>query len=202
MNLFPLLGGKGSTDSNSVQAGYTVGYHKLTSVFNVNWNRSNSQTTNYFTSGTDIATDVGILGPGGKALNASPLNYGLPNVTLNQISGLNQQQPSFSLAQTVALSETLSWIHLKHNFRFGGDYRRVHRDFLGGSNSTGSFTFSGLFTQDKGNPATGSSLADFLLGLPQETAIDATAAKSYLRQNVWDAYAQDDWRVRPNLTLK
>ena len=100
------------------------------------------------------------------------------------------------------LSETLSWIHGKHNLRFGGDYRRVHHDFLSSSNATGSFTFSGLFTEDANQDrATGSSLADLLLGLPQETTLDSAVSKSYLRDNVFDAYAQDDWRVLPQLTL-
>jgi len=193
VNIFPELGGKGTSDSNSVQAGYTVGYHKLTNIFNVSWNRSDSQTTNFFTNTTDIASEVGILGPDGASLSSSPLNYGLPNITLSNISGLNQQQPSFSLSQTISFSETLSWIHGKHNLRFGGDYRRVHRDFLGGSNSTGSFYFTGLYT--------GSSLGDFLLGEPQETTIDSSASKSYLRDNVMDAYAMDDWRILPRLTL-
>jgi hypothetical protein len=200
VNVFPQLGGKSSTNSNSVQAGYTVGYHKLTNIFNANWNRVTSQATNFFTNRTDIASQIGILGPGGEALNASPLDYGLPNVTLNSFTGMNEQQPSFSLTQTISASETLSWIHGKHNLRFGGDYRRVHRDFLGGSNTsgsiyngTGTFYFTGLYT--------GSSLADFLLGEPQETTIDSAASKSYLRENVWDTYATDDWRVRTNLTL-
>ncbi|MGO9432937.1 MAG: TonB-dependent receptor domain-containing protein [Terracidiphilus sp.] len=202
VNIFPELGGKSSSQSNSVQAGYTVGYHRFTSISNVSWNRSNSQTTNFFTNDTDIATQLGILGPDDSALNPSPLNYGVPNVQLSNIQGLREQQPSFSLAQTIALSETLSWIHGKHNLRFGGDYRRVHRDFLAGSNATGTFTFSGLFTEDaSGDPATGSSLADLLLGLPQETTLDSAINKSYLRDNVFDAYAQDDWRVLSQLTL-
>ncbi len=193
VNVFPQLGGKSSSNSNSFQAGYTVGYHKITNIFNANWNRTTSQATNFFTNKTDIATSIGILGPGGIALNPSPLNYGLPNVTLSSFTGMNEQQPSFSLTQTISVSETLSWIHGKHNLRFGGDYRRVHRDFLGGTNSTGTFYFTGLYT--------GSSLADFLLSEPQETTIDSATGKSYLRENVWDAYATDDWRVRPNLTL-
>jgi len=206
LNLSPELGGKSSSQSNSLQAGYTVGYHKLTNIFNANWNRSNSQTTNFFTNGTDIATELGILGPDGTALNTSPLNYGVPDVQLSTIAGLNEQQPSFSLAQTISLSETLSWIHGKHNLRFGGDYRRVHRDFLSSSNATGSFTFSGLFTEAPGTSAigpaaSGSPLADFLLGLPQETTIDSAVNKSYLRDNVFDAFAMDDWRVLPRLTL-
>jgi hypothetical protein len=193
VNIFPQLGGKTSSDANSVQAGYTVGYHKVTNIFNANWNRSTSQAINFFTNVTDIATEDGILGPGSTALNSSPLNYGLPNITLSNLTGLSEQQPNFSLAQTISLSEVLSWIYGKHNLRFGGDYRRVHRDFLGGSNSTGTFYFTGLYT--------GSSLGDFLLGEPEETSIDAAISKSYLRDNVMDAFAQDDWRVRSNLTL-
>jgi hypothetical protein len=201
VNIFPQLGGKNSSNSNGLQAGYTIGYKKLTNVINANWNRSTSQTTNFFTSGTDIATNLGILGPDGP-LNTLPTNYGVPSVSLGPIQGLNELQPTFSLSQTISVSETLSWIHGKHNLRIGGDYRRVHRNFLGGSNSTGSFTFSGKFTEDPAlDPATGSALADFLLGLPQETNIDAPTSKSYLRDNVWDLYAQDDWRVRPSLTL-
>jgi hypothetical protein len=202
VSLFPQLGGNSASDANSAQAGYTVGYNKVTNILNASWNRSTSQTTNFFTNGADIATEIGILGPGGNALNASPLNYGVPNITLGNLTGLNQLQPGFSLAQTISISETLSWIHGKHNLRFGGDYRRVHRDFLGGSNSTGTFTFSGLFTEDAAHDSTtGASLADFLLGLPQETSIDAAEAKSYLRDNVMDMYAMDDWRARSNLTL-
>ncbi|MGA3011169.1 MAG: carboxypeptidase regulatory-like domain-containing protein [Terracidiphilus sp.] len=198
VNVFPQLGGKNSTNSNSVQAGYTVGYHKLTNIFNANWNRATSEAKNYFTNTTDIATNIGILGPAGgsmpaPALNADPLNFGLPNVTLSNFTGLSEQQPSLSLSQTTSVSEVLSWIHGQHNIRMGGDYRRVHHDFLGGSNSTGTFYFTGLYT--------GSSLGDFLLGEPQETSIDSSASKSYLRENVWDAFATDDWRARPNLTL-
>jgi hypothetical protein len=55
VNIFPQLGGNSSSNSNSVQAGYTVGYKKITNIFNANWNRSTSQATNYFTNKTDIA---------------------------------------------------------------------------------------------------------------------------------------------------
>jgi hypothetical protein len=202
VNIFPGLGGKTSSESNSVQAGYTLGYHRLTSISNIAWNRSNSRTTNFFTNQTDVAGQLGIAVPSGESPVATPINYGLPNVQLSDIQGLNEQQPSFSVSQTLSISETLSWIHGKHNMRFGGDYRRVHHDFLAGSDATGSFTFSGLFTQNAvGDPATGNAFADFLLGYPQETTLDSVTSKSYLRDNVFDAFAQDDWRVLPTLTL-
>jgi hypothetical protein len=202
VNFIPQLGGKTSSNSNSVQAGYTVGYHRMTNIFNTSWNRSNAQTTNYFTNGADIATQLGILGPNETSLNSSSLNYGVPRVMLSNLTGLSELEPSFSLSQTISLSETLSWIHGKHNLRFGGDYRRVHRDSLSGSNATGAFTFSGLFTEEANQDrATGSSLADFLLGLPQESTIDSIVTKAYLRDNVFDGFAQDDWRALPSLSL-
>jgi hypothetical protein len=193
VNIFPELGGKTSSGSNSLQAGYTVGYHKVTNILNLSWNRNNSQVTNYFTNGVDIATGLGIFGPDGNPLSTRPINYGVPNITLSNFAGLSEQQPSFLLSQTNSASETLSWIHGKHNLRFGGDYRRVHRDFLGGSNSTGTFYFTGYYT--------GSALGDFLLGEPLETSIDAAVNQSYLRENVFDLYATDDWRVLSNLTF-
>ena len=108
VNIFPQLGGKSSSSANSVQAGYTVGYHKLTSIFNANWNRSTARRR------TTLPTEP-ILPPAwnpgppaivGYSLNSSPLNYGLPNVTLSSFTGLSEQQPSFSLSQTISLSES------------------------------------------------------------------------------------------------
>lgn len=202
VNLFPQLGGKTASNSYSLQTGYTLGYKKFTNIFNVSWNRSDSNVINFFTNGPDIETQLGILGPDGDPLSSTPLNYGLPSVVLSDISGLNEQQPRTAVQQTISLSETFSWIHGKHNMRFGGDYRRVHNDFLSSSNATGSFTFTGLFTQDTPTDTnTGSSFADFLLGLPQQTALNAAINKSYLRDNVLDGFAQDDWRWKPSLTL-
>ncbi|MGB8031742.1 MAG: carboxypeptidase-like regulatory domain-containing protein [Terracidiphilus sp.] len=199
VNLFPDLGGKSASNSSSLRAGYTVGYHRFTSISNVNWNRSNSQTTNFFTDTTNNPAAVANV----TVPNNVPLNYGVPDISLsNGIQGLSETQPSFFLAQTISFSEILSWIHGKHNMRFGGDYRRVHRDFLAGSNATGNFDFTGLFTEDAAqDPTTGSSIADFLLGLPQSTTLNSSEAKSYLRDNVYDAYAMDDWRMLPSFTL-
>jgi len=199
VNLIPDLGGESASDSDSVQAGYTVGYHRFTSISNLNWNRSSSHTINFFTNtSNNPAATVGVNVP-----NNVPLNYGVPDISLsNGIQGLSETQPSFSTAQTISFTEVLSWIHGKHNMRFGSDYRRVHRDFLAGSNATGNFAFTGLFTEDAaGDLTTGSSIADFLLGSPQSTTLNSSEAKSYLRDNVVDAYAMDDWRMLPSFTL-
>ena len=141
VNIFPQLGGKSASDSYSLQAGYTVGYHKFTNIFNTNWNRGNSHTTNFF---TDTSDDVAATRSASPCPTMFRSTTGCPASALSEIDGLNQTQPRFSISQTISFSEILSWIHGKHNLRFGGDYRRVHRDFLAGSNATGSFTFTGF----------------------------------------------------------
>lgn len=206
VNVFPELGGKQQTHSYSLSAGYSIGKGKLTNNFTFTWNRNNSQLRNFFTNIEDVSTQVGILGPDG-ALNSNPLNYGLPNFVFNNFSGINQQQPNFRLAQTFALSESSSWRHGKHNVRFGGDVHRVELNLIGGTNSTGSFYFTGYATQEPGTTngnqvaTSGSSFADFLLGIPQETTIQSPDQKAYMRQNTWDLFAQDDWRALSSLTI-
>ena len=51
---------------------------------------------------------------------------------------------------------------------------------------------------------TGFDFADFLFGLPQQTRLQTTesgANNYHFRGNSWDLYAQDEWKLRGNLTL-
>ena len=57
----------------------------------------------------------------------------------------------------------------------------------------GSFTFDGAFTNF--------GYADFLLGLPQTTGYTYTRSPEYARLWYLNAFAQDDWKVKQNLTL-
>ncbi len=204
---FSSLGGKQQTHSYSLAGGYSIGKGKLTNNITFTWNRSNSQLSNYFTNVEDVATQVGVLGPNNTALNANPLNYGLPNMVFNQYTGFNQTQANFRLTQAFVLAESSSWRHGKHNVRFGGDYHRVQLNLIGGTDSTGTFYFTGFATQEPGTSngnqvaTSGSSFADFLLGIPQETTIQSPQQEANMRQNIWDLYAQDDWRALPSLTI-
>jgi hypothetical protein len=212
---FPQLGGKGATNSLAFGAGYTIGKGRLTNNLSVSWNRSRSTMSNYFTNGAfnpaNSNTCPGVnpcfqLGSMGTQNN--PLDYGVPGVSFAQFSGLSDTKPSNNVNQVISFSENSSYSKHKHNAHFGFDVRRVHMDTLAGTNVLGSYTFTGYATtcpQASGNcavgAATGSDFADFLLGLPQQSAIQASNLKYYLRGNIWDIYAQDDFRVRPGLTL-
>ena len=190
LNLFPDLGGKHQSTQYSLQAGYSISKGHLANILNLNWNRTNSQTSNYFTNTTDVASQIGLNG-----LPANPHLYGLPNVTLNQFTSLSEQQPAFQINQTISLSESLSWIHKKNNMRFGGDCA-ASTSTWSASPTPPEPTSSPAFTPRRPEPApalrmasrtSGSSLADMLLGLPQQTSLQAPYEKAYLRANVIDA---------------
>jgi hypothetical protein len=206
-NIFAELGGKSQTHQYSLQLGYSIGKGRLVNNLTATWNRTNTQASNFFSDLTDIAPELGLDG-----LPDTPQLWGLPDITLNQFTGLNELQPNFELSQTVGIGEMSSWVHGKHNLRFGADVRRVYQDMIGNTDSTGSYVFTGLFTEQPGASSTGntgtsglaqsgSSLADLLLGLPQETTLQAAYQEAHLRQNTIDGYFQDDWRATKSLTL-
>jgi hypothetical protein len=133
---------------------------------------------------------------------------GLPHMSISNFTGLANLTPSDVVNQTISLSDFVSWRRKKHNFRFGFDVRRVHADSIGGNSPLGSYTFTGYATASpadqvasKAGVTSGDGFADFLLGLPQTTALQAGRFKTYLRENVYDWYVQDDWRMASNLTL-
>jgi trimeric autotransporter adhesin len=216
-SIFLPLGGASETDGYGVTAGYTIGYGRFTNNASINWNRSHSMVRNYATNVTDPLDGTGIEIPK-PVVGADPgIYFGLPTVSIANFTTLSQSLPSDSINQTISFSDFVSYSHKKHNMRYGLDIRRVHADAIGGTGGTasgtsavgslGSFTFTGYATGQPCTPSatvtcpSGYGFADFLLGLPQQSAIQAAAQKTYLRANVYDWYVQDDWRALANLTL-
>jgi hypothetical protein len=211
-NIFLPLGGATETDGNNVSAGYTIGYGRLSNNASVTWNRQDTEARNYFTdTATNPAQGAGVTIPNNTGGFADPRFYnGLPTISLSNFTSLTNTNPSKTINQTISFSDFVSWRHGKHNMRFGLDVRRLHNDSIGGNSPLGAFSFTGYATADgtdktSGNAgqsgASGDAFADFLLGLPQSTSIQAALYKTYLRENVFDWYAQDDWRATRSLTI-
>ena len=215
-NIFLPLGGATETDGYGVTAGYTIGYGRLTNNASLNWNRSHATVRNYFTNVSDPLVGTGISIPKPVIGSDPGIYYGLPTESIANFTGLTQALPSDVINQTISFSDFVSYSHKRHNMRFGFDIRRVHADSIGGTNVVGAFTFTGYATQNPATvagctpsstvpcpilPPSGYGLADFLLGLPQQSTIQAAQEKTYLRANVFDWYAQDDWRAMANLTF-
>lgn len=211
-NIFLALGGASETDGNALNAGYTVGYGRLSNNASLNWNRLDSKIRNYFTdTANNPSATVGLNIPNQAGGFADPRFYnGLPNFSISNFQTLSNATPSQTINQTISFSDFVSYRHKKHNMRYGLDIRRVHADSIGGNNPLGLYTFTGYATaspadQQAGTAgqanASGNGFADFLLGLPESTSLQAGLYKIYLRENAYDAYGQDDYRVSANVTI-
>ncbi len=81
----------------------------------------------------------------------------------------------------------------RHNLKSGGEIRHTRLYSLYTSIANGSFTFNGLATT---NPQ-----ADLLLGMPFFFIQAGGKEDKSLRQTAFYLYGQDEFRLRPNLTL-
>ena len=211
-NIFLPLGGATETGGNGLNVGYVISYGRLSNNASVNWNRSNAETRNYFTNtSTNPNTVAGLNVPTQTGnLPDSQFYNGLASFNFGTFTGINNTTPSNTINQTISYSDFVAYRHKGHNMRMGFDIRRVHADSIGGNNPLGSYTFSGYATASPASQVagtagtangTGNGFADFLLGLPESTSIQAGLYKDYLRENVYDGYFTDDWRAKANLTL-
>jgi hypothetical protein len=214
----PLLGGKSETTGLNVSTGYTIGYKRFTNNLSLTWNRSHSTASNYFTDTATNPAQAAGVNVANPTIYTNPFYFGVPSVNLTGgIAALSDTTPSDKINQTISFSDFVAYRFKKHNLRVGVDFRRIHTDAIGGTNVLGAFTFSGFSTQSPAqqrcvlnqNPQNprctfapaGSSIADLLLGLPQQTMVTAGLNKIYLRANAMDWYVQDDFRVKSNVTL-
>jgi len=100
-------------------------------------------------------------------------------------------------------SDVFTLIRGKHVLHFGAELLMGQGNTTPWGNVTaGKFTFTGNYTAQNLAPAgsTGAGLADFLLGDVQKW--NATNQQmSYARLKSPQAFVQDDYKIRPNLTL-
>jgi hypothetical protein len=202
VNPFPSLAGGTGTQGLNASAGWTYSKGRVTSNFRVNYNHNHVSTTNLFSNVTNVAGLAGITG-----ISSAPFDWGLPTISFTSFGGLNDPTPRRELDQTYTISETVSWNRGKHNWRFGGDYRRILQSFHSSRNAEGGFVFTGfatsLYAPGSTQPTTdtGSDFADFLLGFPQQTSLQFGTTSYNFRANSYDFFVQDDWRFRSNLSF-
>jgi len=202
VNPFPSLAGGNSLQGLNATAGWVYGRGRATNNFRVNYNHNHVSTTNLFSNVQNVAGDAGIGG-----VSPNPFDWGLPGIGFTSFAGFTDPTPRRELDQTFTFSDTLSWSRGKHNWRFGGDYRRILQSLRSAKNAEGSFVFTGFATSQPtssgGVPAadTGYDFADFLLGLPQQTTLQSGTNSYDFRANAFDVYAQDDFRFRPSLSF-
>jgi hypothetical protein len=187
-NVFPALSGNTATHNLSAQGGYTFSHGRFNFNLRGGYNVSHAQTTNLF-AGNNIESALGIGGVG-----TNPAEFGLPNISFSDFTGLNGVTPSDNNQRTFNLDPQMRWRHGKHNISFGGDYHRNALTLENAGNARGSFVFTGF--------SSGNAFGDFLLGQPQQTAVQIIEGGAYhFRANNYSVYGMDDWRVLPYLTI-
>ena len=198
-NPFPSVGGSTTVRSFDIPVSYTRSIGKLTNIIRADFNRSRTRTQNLYAFNNDITSTLGITG-----VSTNPFDWGLPNLSFTNFASLQDTTPQLNRSQTYTFSDNVIWNHGKHTWRWGVDFRRVQANTETDSNPRGSFVFTGANTSEMSAgqpvPGTGYDFADFLLGYPQQTSVQFGQG-AYFRGNYWDLYAQDEWKMRANLTL-
>ncbi len=171
---------------------------QIFATFGYQLSRLRTQVLPYFAYATNVSNDAGITGN-----DQDPREWGPPTLTFSSgIATLTDANSEFNRNRTDRVSLQASTTRGRHTILAGGDVRWQEYNQLQQQNPRGSFTFTGAATSASGTAsASGSDLADFLLGFPDASALAYGNADKYLRQRAYDAYVNDDWRVRPELTI-
>jgi hypothetical protein len=153
------------------------------------FSRLRTQVSPEFENRVDIEGEAGITG-----VSQAPSDWGPPALNFSSgIAALSDAQSSFNRNRTDGFSASAGVYRGRHNITVGGDVRWQQYNDSFQQDPRGSFNFTGA--------ATGSDLADFLIGIPEASSIAFGNADKYFRQTVYDAYVSDDWRVLPILTI-
>jgi hypothetical protein len=104
-------------------------------------------------------------------------------------------------SHTYDYNDVLIWSKGRHTFKFGANVQHLVAIMplsFYGANNYGTYAFNssastGMFT--------GVDFGDFLLGLPNLTYYDVVQGDIDGLSNHYHAFAQDEWRITPRLTL-
>ncbi len=136
------------------------------------------------------AADLGI--------NTFPDNpTGPPNLYFDSglYIGFSEQGPTKLINNTYSYSDTVTWVKGHNTWKFGGGFSAYQNNTLYDYYVNGEFDFYG-----PGGNGTQNSYADFLLGIVN-SYFQYPQAPSNIRSKATYGFLQDEWRVKPNLTL-
>ncbi len=164
--------------------------------FSYNFSRQRNQLIPFFANRNNIQQTAEITGA-----STTPAFWGPPTLSFSSgITGLNDGVSAYNRTETNAVSVSFYWNKFRHNIQFGGDFRRQEYNYLTQSNPYGSLGFTGTATKSVAG-AGGSDFANFLLGIPDTSAIAYGNADKYLRQSAYDLFITDDFRVNPEFSV-
>jgi len=112
---------------------------------------------------------------------------------------------SRTLNEDITLADNLTKVWGLHTFKFGYQGIRQRENDIAASQPSGTYTFSsnttGGYNSGSVLPNTGNSLASFELGAVSSASFTTLLANYIPHWYLNQFYAQDDWRIRRDLTL-
>ena len=120
---------------------------------------------------------------------------GPPNIFFDESGatlGFSEQGPTNLVNNTFGFTDTVTWVHGRHNFKFGGGVSAYQNNTVYDFIVNGEFDFDGS--------TSGNEFADFLLGAPIQY-FQAPAAPSNIRSKSFNGFIQDEWRITKRLSL-
>ena len=97
--------------------------------------------------------------------------------------------------------DTVSWVKGAHVFRFGGEYTRINLDKLFPQVFNGELFFTNTAADPANNIPARTDFQNFLRGSPQFSFGGGGVFTHQYRTNNYGVFAQDDWKIRHDLTL-
>lgn len=138
---------------------------------------------------TFLPNDTNVTPSGlGIVLPPTVPDVGVPSITIQDLGvefGNPQGEPQGRGDTTVAFNDTVSWLKGRHSFDFGVDVSRFYNNNI--SENVGSFTFS--------------TLANFLNDSAASFTTQEGNADDKILMPSWGVFAQDSFKLKPNLTL-
>jgi hypothetical protein len=140
-------------------------------------------------------SDFGFV-TGANTLGIIPSGFpgfsGVPSISTLEFTFGTPSQHAYQFNNTYAISDSFSKVFGQHTLKFGGDFRYFQVNDRNSYAPVGQFSFDGF--------ETGSDIADLLLGAPTQFTQSSTQQMDS-RSRYGAAFAQDSYRIKPNLTL-
>ena len=145
--------------------------------------------------------------PVAAGLNTGVTNPGLtgsPDIAISGFDEIGLTPPLGRIDTTGHITETASYTSGKHQYRFGGEYRRAVLDVFYQRNARGTFSFDGTqgpWASDNSVSSNLKSLADFLSGRVSSSSLQVGQMQDVYYSNSLSWFVQDTFKMSSKLTL-
>jgi hypothetical protein len=131
---------------------------------------------------------------------SAPFFNGIPYLSFNTIRSIGERLGYEERSRIFQYVDNLTWQHGNHVLRFGGDIRHMVAHTEAGG-STVSANYGNFFFNPSASTSTGDEVADFLIGVPEQSQISTIMQDNNGVAYSYNVYAQDSWQTTHYLTL-